>query len=91
MAIVEALASGLPVAAPRAGGPAEILDETCGRLYAPGDATAAAAALVDILRDPEPLGHAARSKAERDHSLASAQARYRELLAPLRDFAKRSE
>ena len=84
MAIVEALASGLPVAAPAAGGPTEIVDESCGRLYAPGDAHAAAAALVDVLRNRETLGPAARTKAESDHSLARAQARYRELLEPLR-------
>jgi glycosyltransferase involved in cell wall biosynthesis len=84
MAIVEALASGLPVVAPAAGGPAELIDAMCGRLYAPGDAATAAGALVEILRDPEPLGRAARSKAERDLSLSTAQARYRELLAPLR-------
>jgi glycosyltransferase involved in cell wall biosynthesis len=84
MAIVEALASALPVAAPEAAGPTEILDATCARLYAPGDASAAAAALVDVLRNAEALGRAARAKAERDHSLANAQARYRELLAPLR-------
>jgi glycosyltransferase involved in cell wall biosynthesis len=84
MAIVEALAAGLPVAAPAAGGPTEILDATCARLYAPGDAAAAAAALVDVVRNAEALGRAARAKAKRDHSLATAQARYRELLAPLR-------
>jgi glycosyltransferase involved in cell wall biosynthesis len=84
MAIVEALASGLPVAAPAAGGPTEIVDETCGRLYAPGEPAAAAAALVEVIRNAESLGRAARTKAERDHSLAAAQARYRELLDPLR-------
>lgn len=84
MAIVEALASGLPVAAPAAGGPAEIVDGACGRLYEPGNAAAAATALVEVLRNPQPLGLAARSKAERELSLSTAQARYRELLAPLR-------
>ena len=84
MALVEALASGLPVAAPAIGGPTEILDATCGRLYVPGDPTAAAAALVDVIRNAESLGRAARDKAGRDHLLARAQARYRELLDPLR-------
>lgn len=84
MAIVEALASALPVVAPAAGGPLEILDETCSRLYASGDPAAAAATLVKVLRDAESLGRGARSKAERDHSLAQAQARYRDLLTPLR-------
>jgi glycosyltransferase involved in cell wall biosynthesis len=84
MAMVEALASGLPIVAPAAGGPTEIVDESCGRLYEPGNPSAAAAALVDVVRSAEALGRAARTKAERDHSLARAQARYRELLTPLR-------
>ena len=51
--ILQALASGRPVVAPNSGGPAEILDESCGRLYRPGDTAAAAAALVELLSDPE--------------------------------------
>jgi N-acetylglucosaminyl-diphospho-decaprenol L-rhamnosyltransferase len=47
--VLQALASGRPVVAPAAGGPAEIVDESCGRLYRPGDAAAAAAALVEVL------------------------------------------
>ena len=84
MAMVEALAAGLPVVAPAAGGPTEIVGENCGRLYRPGDAAAAADALVEVLSDPEPLGRAARALAEREHALAAAQARYRALLEPLR-------
>jgi glycosyltransferase involved in cell wall biosynthesis len=45
LALVEALAAGRPVAAPAAGGPLEIVTPACGRLYAPGDADAGAAAL----------------------------------------------
>ncbi len=36
--VAEALACGLPVVAPAAGGPAELVDDSCGRLYRPGDA-----------------------------------------------------
>jgi N-acetylglucosaminyl-diphospho-decaprenol L-rhamnosyltransferase len=64
--IVEALASGRPVVAPAAGGPAEILDETCGRLYPPGDSEAAARALVELMSSPErarSLGAAGRVRA----------------------------
>jgi N-acetylglucosaminyl-diphospho-decaprenol L-rhamnosyltransferase len=64
--LLQALASGRPVVAPAAGGPAEIVDETCGRLYAPGDAAAAAAALVEVLSDPElvdRLGAGGRARA----------------------------
>jgi N-acetylglucosaminyl-diphospho-decaprenol L-rhamnosyltransferase len=64
--LLQALASGRPVVAPAAGGPAEIVDETCGRLYAPCDAAAAAAALVEVLSDPElvdRLGAGGRARA----------------------------
>jgi N-acetylglucosaminyl-diphospho-decaprenol L-rhamnosyltransferase len=64
--LLQALASGRPVVAPAAGGPAEIVDETCGRLYAPGDGAAAAAALVEVLSDPElvdRLGAGGRARA----------------------------
>ncbi|HYH58123.1 MAG TPA: glycosyltransferase [Thermoleophilaceae bacterium] len=91
MAMVEALAAGLPVVAPAAGGPTEIYQgawppgkSSPVRLYPPGDADAAAAALVAVLADPEPLGRAGRAVAERSHTLAAAQARYRELIDPLR-------
>ena len=40
--VAEALACGLPVVAPAAGGPAELVDDSCGRLYRPGDAAGAA-------------------------------------------------
>ena len=64
--VLQALASGRPVVAPAAGGPAEIVDETCGRLYPPGDAGAAADALVEVLSTPElvdRLGAAGRARA----------------------------
>lgn len=49
LALVEALASGRPVVAPAAGGPVEIVDATCGRLFTPGDAHDAARALVETI------------------------------------------
>jgi glycosyltransferase involved in cell wall biosynthesis len=52
LALVEALAAGRPVAAPAAGGPLEIVTPTAGRLYAPGDADAGAAAVRALLADP---------------------------------------
>jgi GT2 family glycosyltransferase/glycosyltransferase involved in cell wall biosynthesis len=64
--LLQALASGRPVVAPEAGGPAEIVDETCGRLYPPGDPAAAADALVEVLSDPElvdRLGAGGRARA----------------------------
>jgi glycosyltransferase involved in cell wall biosynthesis len=52
LALVEALACGRPVVAPAAGGPLEIVTDAAGRLYPPGDAAAAAAAIRAVLADP---------------------------------------
>jgi N-acetylglucosaminyl-diphospho-decaprenol L-rhamnosyltransferase len=81
LVLVEALASGTPVVAPAAGGPAEIVDATCGVLYPPGDAAAGAGALVETLRRRDELSHAARRRAETAFALDDMQRRYRDLLA----------
>jgi glycosyltransferase involved in cell wall biosynthesis len=84
MALVEALACSRPVVAPAAGGPAEIVDRSCGHLFTPGDAGAAAAALIEVLGDPSAaaaLGEAGRERARRHFDLERARARFRELLA----------
>ena len=52
IAVVEALASGRPAVVPASGGPAEIVDRSCGVLYPPGDAVAASRALIELLSDP---------------------------------------
>ncbi len=65
--VAEALACGTPVVAAAGGGPAEMVDESSGRLYPPGDAAAAARALVDVLGDSErrrALARGARARAE---------------------------
>lgn len=80
MALVEALACGRPVAAPAAGGPLEIVDASCGVLYAAGDARAASVALADVVRRAEPLGAAARVRAEAHFDGAAARARFAELV-----------
>ena len=68
MALLEAMASGRPVAAPAAGGPLEILDDPRA-LYAPGDAAAGADAVRTLLADPgQP-----RRRAERFTVEASAK------------------
>jgi GT2 family glycosyltransferase len=90
LVLVEALASGTPVVAPAAGGPAEIVDATCGALYPPGDAGAGARALAGVLRDRAALSGPARERAESAFSLEAMQARYRELLAPKRAAAASS-
>ena len=71
MVLLEALASGRPVAAPAAAGPLEIVAGGAGRLYAPGDADAGARAVAALLADPAAPA-AARARAERFPVEASA-------------------
>lgn len=65
VAALEAMACGLPVAASRVGGLPEIIDESVGTLFEPGNPDALAEAVVQILSDPEGLarkGDAARRR-----------------------------
>lgn len=68
LVVVEGMASGLAVVAPRAGGPAEIVtDGHDGLLYPPGDVEALAFALRRLAVDGslrERLGEAARKRAQ---------------------------
>jgi glycosyltransferase involved in cell wall biosynthesis/GT2 family glycosyltransferase len=79
LVLLEAMASGRPVIAPSAGGPLEIVADGCGRLFPPGDASAAAAALVDVLADPERLrgsGRRARARVTTGFTLDAARRRW---------------
>jgi len=80
LAMAEALSSGRPVAAPRAGGALEIVDHTCGVLYEPGSATAAAAALVEVTRRAPDLAGPARERAEWLFDRRVSQRRFRDLV-----------
>ncbi len=80
VALVEALACGRPVVAPASGGPREIVDRTCGVLYDPGDARAAAAALVDAVRRAPELCGPARARAERLFADHTARERFRAMV-----------
>lgn len=83
MALVEALACGRPIAAPAAGGPLEIVDASCGVLYPPGDARAAATALIDVVRRAPELGTGARARAEAKFDRSTARDRFRTLIEDL--------
>ncbi|HYI80533.1 MAG TPA: glycosyltransferase family 4 protein [Thermoleophilaceae bacterium] len=83
MALVEALACGRPIAAPAAGGPLEIVDASCGVLYPPGNARAAATALVDVVTRAPELGRGARARAEAEFDRQRARDRFRSLLEEL--------
>jgi glycosyltransferase involved in cell wall biosynthesis len=62
------------VVAPDAAGPREIVAAGAGRLYPPGDARAAAAALRDVLADPAAPA-AARRRAEAEFDVAASTRR----------------
>jgi GT2 family glycosyltransferase/glycosyltransferase involved in cell wall biosynthesis len=86
LVLLEAMASGRPVVAPAAGGPVEIVADDSGALYPPGDAEAAARALVATLGDGTRLaeaGRSARRRVEARFTLAAARARWSAAVAPL--------
>lgn len=80
LVVAEALACGTPVAAFARGALPELVDDTCGRLVAPGDVDALAAAIVDAGRLSR---RAARSRAVAECSLERMVDRYVELYGTL--------
>lgn len=89
LAILEAMALGVPVVAARAGGHTEVVrDGVEGLLYTPRDPAALADALATLLADPgrrARLGAAARERVRHDYTVAAQVARleaiYREAAA----------
>ena len=73
MVVIEAMALGLPVVAPAAAGPLEIVEDgVSGLLYAPDDAPAAAESVLRLIRDRElarRLGAAGRARVAERFSL----------------------
>jgi N-acetylglucosaminyl-diphospho-decaprenol L-rhamnosyltransferase len=87
MAVVEALASARPAIVPAAAGPAEIVDGDCAIAYEPGDATAAARALLAVLRDPEraqQMGEHGRARARERFDLEVMRERFVTAITPYR-------
>jgi N-acetylglucosaminyl-diphospho-decaprenol L-rhamnosyltransferase len=93
LVVLEALAAGRPAVVPAAAGPAEIVDRNCGRLYAPGDAHAAADALVEIISDPAlaaRMGRHGRDRARMSFSAGQAHARFAAVVSRAGAEARRS-
>lgn len=85
LALLEAMACGVPPVATRVGGVPEAVADGAGLLVPPGDAGALAAALVRVLRDPglaAGLGQAAHRRAQ-GFSSASSEAAYERLYESL--------
>lgn len=95
MAVLESLAAGRPAVVPASAGPAEIVDESCGVLYAPGEPRAAAAAVLEVLSDPPRaarMGEHGRIRVSEHFSREAARTRSREAVEDLltRSSAPRS-
>jgi glycosyltransferase involved in cell wall biosynthesis len=83
LALLEAMAAGLPVVVTRVGGMAEVVREgESGHLVAAGDAAALSAALAALLGRPDrgrELGAAGRARVQAEYSVERMAARYRAL------------
>ena len=83
LAILEAMAAGLPVVASSVGGiPEAVVDGETGVLVPPGDPSALAAALLRVLESPDKgaaLGARGHARARAEFSLERMTERYRDL------------
>jgi glycosyltransferase involved in cell wall biosynthesis len=83
IAFVEALFAGIPVVTTRLGGAVEIVNDTCGVLVPPGDPTALATALEELISNDanrESLGSNGPARAA---GLCDVRARMRDLVGLL--------
>lgn len=83
LALLEAMAAGLPAVATRVGGnPEVVVDGECGVLVESGDTDGFARALVTLAREQElraKMGRAARARIEAEFDLKKAVKRYEEI------------
>jgi sugar transferase (PEP-CTERM/EpsH1 system associated) len=89
LTLLEAMASGLPVVATDVGGNGEVVREGVnGSLVPPGDTGALAAALKELIAEPErarALGRAGRQDVERRFSLTAMTERYEKIYETVLD------
>ncbi len=87
IAVLEAMAAGRPAVVPSAAGPAEIVEDSCAIQYPPGDADAAADAVVRLLSDGElaaRMGGAGRARARERFDATDSRARWAEAVGRVR-------
>ncbi|MNL26702.1 putative teichuronic acid biosynthesis glycosyltransferase TuaC [compost metagenome] len=90
VALMEAMAAGVPVISTPTGGTAELLGEGAGMLVPPEDAPAIAEAIARLLRDPEARRAQVQRGREKVASQFSIQASV-DTLSALFDTASREE
>jgi glycosyltransferase involved in cell wall biosynthesis len=83
IAIAEAMRAGLPCVVSNAGGAAELVDDGCGVLTAPGDAVAVSAGIARLAADPGRRGAMGRAAAGRAARMTDPAGRVAELAAAL--------
>jgi glycosyltransferase involved in cell wall biosynthesis len=91
LALLEAMARGLPCIATDAGGNAEALSDGCGWLFPPGDVDALAKALARALEDPDAaraLGARARERVFDHFDVSATVSRTEELYETLRSRSR---
>jgi glycosyltransferase involved in cell wall biosynthesis len=84
-AVLEAMASGLPVVASRIAGNEELVNEDTGVLVESEDVTALKSVLEKLISDPdlcERMGKAARNRVEREYSWRKVAQSYLDLMLP---------
>lgn len=81
LVLAEAMSRGIPVVAADSGGPREIVNESSGRLFAPGDQRELATRLFELLRHPESLVELGAGALERWRSCFRADRMAREVAA----------
>jgi glycosyltransferase involved in cell wall biosynthesis len=92
LALLEAMARGLPCIASDAGGNAEALSDGCGWLFPPGDVDALAKALARSLTDPDAaraVGARARERVFARFDVSATVTRTEELYETLRSGSRR--
>jgi len=91
LAVLEYMEAALPVVATRVGGVPELIEDGVhGRLVAPGDPAALAAAIADLLRDRgrgAEMGRRARDRRRREFALDATVSRLEDLYVELRQCA----